>query len=67
MKRPLFFAACSTSASTSASSLGSRVVVMTNCTGGPPTEPGNAGGENDSACAVARLLMRGDSSWSTAF
>ena len=40
---------------------------MTNCTGGPPIEPGSAGGENDIACAVARLLMRGDSSWSTSF
>ena len=40
---------------------------MTNCTGGPPVDPGNAGGENESACAVARLEMRGDNSCNTSF
>ena len=65
MKRPLSFAAYSTSASTSASCSKSRVVVITNCTGGPPVEPGRAGGENERACAVARLLIRGDSSCKT--
>ena len=33
---------------------------MTNCTGGPPIDPGNAGGENEIACAVARLAILGD-------
>ena len=59
---PLSRADFSTSASTSASSRTSRVVVMTNCTGGPPTEPGSAGGEKAMACAVAMLEMRGSSS-----
>ncbi len=54
MKSPLSFAAFSTSAKTFESCSKSRVVVITNCTGGPPVEPGKAGGENEKACAVAR-------------
>jgi hypothetical protein len=67
MNIPLSFADFSTSATTSASCRKSCVVVMMNCTGGPPTEPGKVGGEKDMACAVARLEMRGDSSCSTCF
>jgi len=67
MNMPLSFADFSTSATTSASCRKSCVVVMTNWTGGPPVDPGNAGGENEIACAVARLEMRGDKSCSTCF
>ncbi len=67
MNRPLSRADFSTSCSTSASWRKSRVVVMTNCTGGPPVDPGSAGGEKESASAVGRLEMRGDSSCNIAF
>ena len=67
MNSPLSRADFSTSASTSASWRKSLVVVTTNCTGGPPVEPGSAGGEKDSASAGAMLEILGESSCSTAF